>query len=124
MEGACACMQISTHVNGGCSHLKLHSHEWRKCTPATCTNRAMRMHLLLTRTPVLCWAGPPRWKGLGLLIYNMDKTDWLQVSKGMRQRWILSPYLFSFYAEYILWEAGMENVCGFKIDGRDINNLC
>lgn len=86
MEGACACMESSTHVDRGCSHLELHLHEWRACTPATCINRAMHMDLPLTRTPVMGWAGPPRWKGWGLLVYNMDKTDWLQVSKGMRQR--------------------------------------
>ena len=29
-------------------------------------------------------------------------TDWFQTGKGIRQRCILSPCLFNFYAEYIM----------------------
>ena len=29
-------------------------------------------------------------------------TDWFQVGKEVRQGYMLSPYLFNFYAEYIM----------------------
>ena len=32
-------------------------------------------------------------------------TDWFQIGKGVRQGCILSPCLFNFYAEYIMWNA-------------------
>ena len=35
-------------------------------------------------------------------------TDWFQIGKGERQGCILSPCLFSFYAEYIMRNAGLE----------------
>ena len=51
-------------------------------------------------------------------------TDWFQIGKGVRQGCILSPYLFSLYAEYILRNAGLEEAqAGIKIAGRNINNL-
>ena len=37
---------------------------------------------------------------------------------------ILSPCLFSLYAEYILWNAGLDEAqAGIKIPGRNSNNL-
>ena len=51
-------------------------------------------------------------------------TDWFQIGKGVRQGCILSPYLFNFYAEYIVRNAGLEEAqAGIKIAGRNINNL-
>ena len=51
-------------------------------------------------------------------------TDWFQVGKGVRQGCILSPYLFNFYAEYIMRNAGLEEAQpGVKIAGRNISNL-
>ena len=51
-------------------------------------------------------------------------TDWFQIGKGVRQGCILSPYLFNFYAEYIMRHAGLEEAqAGIKIAGRNINNL-
>ena len=51
-------------------------------------------------------------------------TDWFQIGKGVRQGCILSPYLFNFYAEYIMRNAGLEEAqAGIKIAGRNINNL-
>ena len=51
-------------------------------------------------------------------------TDWLQIGKGVRQDCILSPCLFSLYAEYIMRNAGLEEAqAGIKIAGRNINNL-
>ena len=36
----------------------------------------------------------------------------------------MSPCLFNFYAEYIMWNAGLdESQVGIKIAGRNINNL-
>ena len=32
-------------------------------------------------------------------------TDWFQIGKGIRQGYILSPWLFNLYAEYIMWSA-------------------
>ena len=51
-------------------------------------------------------------------------TDWFQIGKGIRQGCILSPCLFNFYGEYIIRNAGLEEVqAGIKIAGRNINNL-
>ena len=51
-------------------------------------------------------------------------TDWFQIGKGVRQGCILSPCLFNLYAEYIMRNAGLEEVqAGIKIAGRNINNL-
>ena len=51
-------------------------------------------------------------------------TDWFQIGKGVHQGCILSPYLFNFYAEYIMRNAGLEEAqAGVKIAGRNINNL-
>ena len=50
--------------------------------------------------------------------------DWLKIGKGVRQGCILSLCLFNFYAEYIMWNAGLnEAQAGIKIAGRNINNL-
>ena len=46
-------------------------------------------------------------------------TDWFQIGKGERQGWILSPYLFNLYAEYIMRNAGLEETqTGIKIAGE------
>ena len=51
-------------------------------------------------------------------------TDWFQIGKGVCQGCILSPYLFNFYAEYIMRNAGLEETqAGIKIARRNINNL-
>ena len=51
-------------------------------------------------------------------------TDWFQIGKGVRQGCILSPCLFNLYAEYIMQNAGLDEVqAGTKISGRNINNL-
>ena len=51
-------------------------------------------------------------------------TDWFQIGKGVHQGCILSPYLFNFYAEYIMRNAGLEEAqAGIKIARRNINNL-
>ena len=51
-------------------------------------------------------------------------TDWFQIGKGVCQGCILSPCLFSLYAEYIRRNARLDEAqAGIKIAGRNINNL-
>ena len=53
-----------------------------------------------------------------------ETTDWFQIGKGVCQGYILSPCLFNLYAEYIVRNAGLEEVqAGIKITRRYINNL-
>ena len=55
---------------------------------------------------------------------NHGTADWFQIGKGVRQDCILSPCLFNFYADYIMRNAGLNEVqAGIKIAGRNINNL-
>ena len=50
--------------------------------------------------------------------------DWFQIKKGVCQGCILSPYLFNLYAEYIMRNAGLDELqAGIKVAGRNINNL-
>ena len=50
--------------------------------------------------------------------------NWFQIGKGTHQGCILSPCLLNFYAEYIMWNAGLsESQIGIKIVKRNINNL-
>ena len=47
-----------------------------------------------------------------------------QRGKGVHQGCTLSPWLFNLYAEYIIWNAGLEETqAGIKIAGRKSNNL-
>ena len=51
-------------------------------------------------------------------------TDWFKIRKGVRQSCIWSPYLFNFYAEYIMRNAWLDEAqAGIKIAGRNINNI-
>ena len=50
--------------------------------------------------------------------------DLFQIRKGVCQGCILSPCLFNLYAEYIMWNSGLDEAqAGIKIAGRNINNL-
>ena len=47
--------------------------------------------------------------------------DWFWIGKGV-QRYILSPCLFNLDAEYVMWNAVLdESQAGIKITGRNIN---
>ena len=51
-------------------------------------------------------------------------TDWFQIRKGVCLACILSPCLFNLYAEYIMQNAGLDEVqAGIKIAGRNTSNL-
>ena len=50
--------------------------------------------------------------------------DWFKTETRLRQACILSPWLFNFYAEHVMRNAGMDEAqAGVKIAGRNINNL-
>ena len=51
-------------------------------------------------------------------------TDWFQIRKGVHQGCILSPCLFNLYADYVMWNAGLDEAqAGIKITGRNISDL-
>ena len=51
-------------------------------------------------------------------------TDCFQIGKGIHQGCILSPCLFSLYAEHIIWNTRLEEAqAGIKISRANINNL-
>ena len=53
-----------------------------------------------------------------------ETMDWFQIGKGVRQGSILSPCLFNLYAEYIMWNARLDEAqAGIKIARRNISNL-
>ena len=52
------------------------------------------------------------------------KTDWFQTGKGVHQVCILLPCLFNLHAEYIMWNAGLDDSQAvIKTAGRNSNNL-
>ena len=51
-------------------------------------------------------------------------SDWFQIGKGIPQGCILSPFLFTLYAEYVMRNAGLDEAqAGIKIARRNISNL-
>ena len=53
-----------------------------------------------------------------------ETTDWFKIGKGVRQECMLSPCFFNLYAEYIMWNAGLDDAQAvIKIARRNINNL-
>ena len=55
---------------------------------------------------------------------NMEKQTGSKTGKGVCQDCILSPCLFNLYAEYIMWNDGLDEAqAGIKIAGRNIHNL-
>ena len=56
---------------------------------------------------------------------ELDETiDWFQTGKGLHQGCILSPCLFNLYADYIMWNNGLDkSQAGIKISRGNINNF-
>ena len=51
-------------------------------------------------------------------------TKWFQFGKGVHKGCILSPCLFNLYAEYITWNAQMDEAqAGIKISARNISSF-
>ena len=54
----------------------------------------------------------------------MEQQTGSKKRKGVDQSCMLSPCLFSLYAEYIMRNAGLDEAqAGIEIAGRNINNL-
>ena len=50
--------------------------------------------------------------------------DWFKFRKGVSEGCVLSPCLFNYYAEYIMWNAGLDEAqAGIKTAGRNSSNL-
>ena len=50
--------------------------------------------------------------------------DWFKVGTGVQQGCVSSPCLFNLYAEYIMWNSGLDEAqAGIKFARRNINNL-
>ena len=50
--------------------------------------------------------------------------DYFRIGKGVCQGYILSPCLFNLHAEYIIWNAGLDEAqARIEISGININNL-
>ena len=71
----------------------------------------------ITRPPYLVWRS--RWNRTGHRI-----TDWFKIRKGVHPSCILSPCLFNLYAEYITWNARLDEAqAGIKIARKNVNIL-
>ena len=50
--------------------------------------------------------------------------DWLKIGKWVLQGYILSPWLFNLYVEYIVWNVGLEeSQAEIKTAWKNINKL-
>ena len=50
--------------------------------------------------------------------------DWFKIGEKVLQGYILSRCLFNLCAEYIMWDAGLDEAqAGIKISRRNITNL-
>ena len=64
------------------------------------------------------------WAPKPLLRPGYRTMYWFKIWKGICQGSILLPCLFNSYAEYIIWNARLDDTqAGIKIAGRNINNI-
>ena len=55
---------------------------------------------------------------------RQETTDWFKIGKRVCQECILSPCLFNFYADYIMWNARLDEAqAGIKMARRNVNSL-
>ena len=55
---------------------------------------------------------------------DMEQWTGSKLGKELCQGCVLSPYLFNLYAEYIMWNAGLDEAqAGIEIARKNINNL-
>ena len=55
---------------------------------------------------------------------DMEQQTGSNLGKGVHQGYLSSPYLLNFYAEYIMWNTGLDEAqAGIKIAEKNINNL-
>ena len=73
-------------------------------------------HTCLLRNLFACQEAPVKTR--------YGTMDWFQIGKEVCQSCTLSPWLFNFYAEYIMQNAGLDEAqAGIKVSRRNINNL-
>ena len=57
-------------------------------------------------------------------VNKLETMGWLKIDKEVPQGCILSSCLFSLYAEYIIWNARLDEAqAGIKLAGRNISNF-
>ena len=61
------------------------------------------------------------WNQKAAVRVGADKTDWIEIKRGVRQGCVLSPDLFSLYSELIM--RSIEGKESFTVGGRNINNI-
>ena len=58
------------------------------------------------------------------MVQQTGTMDWFKIGRAVHQGCISSACLFNLYAEYIMWNAKLDEAqAGIKISGRNINNL-